>query len=525
MSNLSRLVSSFVLLTGCVGSSSYQSSVSKVVDKPATLEFFVMSQCPYGVQVMNAVAPALEQLGPNVDFKVNYIGDESGDSFTSMHGPKEVTGDIVQLCAQKLSPATFMKMVVCQNKTVREIDTNWKDCAKEAGIDAGSLESCANGDAGKALLTASFDTSKQRGAQGSPTIFLNGRPYQGGRKTSDFLRAVCNEYTGTKPPACANIPVPPRVAAVFFSDKRCAECDVAPLEGRLKTMLGGLTVTSVDYGTDQGKKLYADLKQKDATFRYLPAILFDKSVEQDKEGYQAVARWLKPVGDYQSLNIGAKFDPTAEICDNGIDDDGNGKIDCADPACKDTMVCRPEKAKSLDLFVMSQCPYGAKAVQAMKEVLATFPNDLKLGVHYIGNEQGAELASMHGSAEVEEDIRQACVVKYYAKSHKFMDYLACRAADYKSPLWETCTGGNGIDAAVVRKCVEREGKDLLKADFRFSTSLGMDASPTFLANNKYTFGGIDAETIKQNFCKYNAGLAGCSKTLSQDKQVQGSCGN
>ena len=31
------------------------SKVKKVVDKPAVMEFFIMSQCPYGVQVVNAI--------------------------------------------------------------------------------------------------------------------------------------------------------------------------------------------------------------------------------------------------------------------------------------------------------------------------------------------------------------------------------------------------------------------------------------------------------------------------------------
>jgi hypothetical protein len=132
---------------------------------------------------------------------------------------------------------------------------------------------------------------------------------------------------------------------------------------------------------------------------------------------------------------------------------------------------------------------------------------MTLGVHFIGDEKGTELASMHGNAEVEEDIRQACVVKHYPKKHQFMDYLTCRAADYKSPLWETCTGKNGIDAAVIKKCYETEGKALLKDSFKLAGS-----------------GGVDAETIKNNFCNYNKGLGGCGKTLSSDSRVQGSCG-
>ena len=35
-----------------------------------------------------------------------------------------------------------------------------------------------------------------------------------------------------------------------------------------------------------------------------------------------------------------------------------------------------------------------------------------------------------------------------------------------------------------------------------------------VANGKYKFSGIDAETVKRNLCQYNKGLANCDKALS-----------
>jgi hypothetical protein len=34
-----------------------------------------------------------------------------------------------------------------------------------------------------------------------------------------------------------------------------------------------------------------------------------------------------------SLQVGSKFDPYAEICDNKIDDNGDNLVDCMDPTC------------------------------------------------------------------------------------------------------------------------------------------------------------------------------------------------
>ncbi len=495
-----------------VGVSTSTSPVARSVDTPAKLEFFVMSKCPYGVQVEKAVAPVLEKLGGNVDFHVAYIGQKQGDQLSSMHGPGEVTGDIAQLCAHEVAPDKYVKMIECQDNDPQHVDTNWESCGKTAGIDTAAVKSCMDSK-GQQLLAASFDESQKRGATGSPTMFLNGKPYNGGRKSNDFLRAICGTWEGNKPADCANIPTAPPVAAVFFSDKRCAKCNIDNLEGRLQQMVEGIKAKHVDYMTAEGKALYAELKQKDPSFKTLPVILFDQTLDADKDGKQQLARYLKPLGNYQALAVGGAFDPTAEICDNKIDDDGNGKSDCDDPACKEAMACRPEKKQSIDLFVMSHCPYGTKAMLATKEFADAFGKDATVAVHFIGDDKGGQLSSMHGPDEVADDLREVCAIQHYAKDQKFLDFLACRSKDLKAD-WKTCATG-GIDADTISKCAEgQEGKDLLTASFKVASALEIQASPTFLVNNRETFNAQDAAGIEKSYCQHNPGLAGCGKQLS-----------
>jgi hypothetical protein len=484
-----------------------------------TLEMYVMSQCPYGVQVVNAVAPVKEQLGSNLNLKIGYIGSGTAGSFQSLHGPAEVKGNIAQLCAAKLAPEKYMKLIVCQNKNPRAVDTNWKECAGEAGIDATALETCINGDEGAQLLTAAFAEAQQKGAQGSPTMMLNGKPYEGGRKSRDFLKAACAATTGDQPEACKSIPVPPVVHAIFFSDKRCAECNIAPLEPRIKNELGGLEAKHVDYMTPEGKALYAELKGSDGTFKALPVILVDgDEVQKDTEGYATLQGYMNPIGKYRSLRLDAKFDPTAEICDNGgVDDDGDGKADCADRACRDDKSCREAKAKTLDMFVMSQCPYGAQAMIAANDVVEHFGKDITLNLHFIGGLEGGTLTSMHGQGEVDEDIREICAAAKYGKNHQFTKYIACRSKDYRNPAWQPCAASAGLDEKVIQKCVEGEGKDLLKKSFEFANTLKIGASPTFLSNNRREFNAVDAASLQKQFCTDNPTVEGCKRPI-QPKQ-------
>jgi hypothetical protein len=238
-------------------------------------------------------------------------------------------------------------------------------------------------------------------------------------------------------------------------------------------------------------------------------------MDKDKEGSAHMARWLTPAGKYKSLRVPADFDPTAEICDNKIDDTNDGKIDCDDPTCKENVLCREDKPGRLDVFVMSQCPYGVMGLNAMKDVLDAFGKEMTFGVHYIADvdDKGA-ITSMHGQGEVDEDIRELCAIKNYAKDNKFMTYILCRNQDIRSADWKACAK-DGIKADVIEKCsTSDEGKKLLMEDMKIAKSLKIGGSPTWLVNNRTTFNGVAAPDIQKNFCDKNSALEGCKKTIA-----------
>ncbi len=485
--------------------------------------FHVMAQCPFGVQVENGFKPVLDKLGKAIDFKIYFIGDDNNGTLTSMHGENEIKGDLQHVCAMKYAPDTYMNLIVCQNKNARDIPNNFDACATEAKVDGAKIKACAEGPEGKTLLQESFKVSKDKGARGSPTIFIAGERYQGGRQENDFLRAICAGYKTDKPETCKNIPEPKKIDVVVLSDARCKDCAPDRIVGQLKNMFPGLQPKTVDFGTPEGKALYEKIKDKGG--KLLPAFLFAPIVADDP-GFSQIQRFVTDAAEYKLLQIGAKFDPTAEICDNGVDDDGNGKVDCDDPGCQGKMVCRKEAKNLLEVYVMSQCPFGLKALNAMKEVLEAFGNKIDFKIHYIADEKApGQFNSLHGQGEVDEDIRELCAAKYFPKDYKYMEYILCRNEDIKAADWQKCAKG-GIDAKVIDKCASGdEGKKLLADDLKAAKDLGIGASPTWLANNKYQFSGIAPEQIKQNFCSYNKDAKGCDKTLTNDvKGPQGGCG-
>lgn len=465
------------------------------------LEMFVMSQCPYGVQVVNAIKPVADKLGKDLDLSIDFIGQGSTvDSLTSMHGPKEVAGDIVQLCAARYFPDKYLDFIACQNKNYREVDTNWESCASEAGISSSRIGSCLKDGEGKKLLLESFKRAQQKNATGSPTIYLNGSSYKGGRRTNDFLKAVCAE-AGNKPPACQSLPEPKPVNIIVLSDKRCAECDTSRMIEGMKGKIPTAVIKTVDYSDDDGKKLYDQLSPGN-----LPVVVFDSSLDNDPDSKQELEGSMKQAGSYKYLPIGGEWNP---VC---MSEKG-----CEKPECKAALQCRKEEPGKLEVFVMSQCPYGVKALDAMQEVLKNFGDKLSFTVHFIGDGDAAKgLTSMHGQAEVDEDLREICAVKHYPKNHKFMDYMWCRNKDIRSSDWQKCTGGTtGIDTKTIDTCWSgKEGKKLLEDSFKLAQSLGIGGSPTWIANGKYKFSGVDAETVRKNVCEHNKGLKGCENKLT-----------
>jgi len=293
-----------------------------------------------------------------------------------------------------------------------------------------------------------------------------------------------------------------KVNVIVISDKRCTDCAyVDDVITQLLDVFPGLTTTKLDYGTTEGKKLFSD-----AQLKYLPVILFSEDAKT-AAGYSDIADYLEAAGKYQSLRVGAKFEPSCYNAD--------GTIDCA--KCSNKTECRPEKKNDIQVFIMSDCPYGRQAIEALKPVVENFGDAITWDVHYIANEQDGKFSSLHGQYEVDEDIVQLCVKEY--SPDELLDYLFCRSTNgIKGIDWHTCVKDSGISSVAVKtieKCVNgSKGMELLSNDIMMAEALGVGGSPTWLANNRYLFGGIDSETVKTNLCKYNSGLSGCDVKLN-----------
>lgn len=167
-------------------------------DKP-TIQLFVMSQCPYGVQAENAIKPVLDTLKGKVKFELKFIANRNADgSFSSLHGQAEVDENLRQVCAMNVYP-NYMDYVICRNANIRS--TDWESCATKNGMSATVIKACAEGKEGEGLLAKNIELADTLGVGGSPTILVNSQAYPGARTAESFQSYICNAFN-TPPAEC-----------------------------------------------------------------------------------------------------------------------------------------------------------------------------------------------------------------------------------------------------------------------------------------------------------------------------------
>ncbi|MCK4808492.1 MAG: thioredoxin domain-containing protein [Candidatus Aenigmarchaeota archaeon] len=509
-----------------------KTGTSDNLEKPVTLDMYIMSQCPYGVQAEDGAIPAVKKLIDSVDYNIYFIANDNGDgTFSSLHGQPEVDENMRQICIMEKYPEQFLDYLTCLNKDYRNAGTAWKSCAESNSIDTTEIETCQTGDEGKALFSESIAQAKSVGASGSPTIYLNGELYQSGRDALSFTRAICQ--LAPEEAECATIPActsdadctktgfigkclepntenaeceytqPPTVNIKVLNDETCAGCDTTAFDSINEQLFINTETTVVDISSDEGKALLEELKPQQ-----VPTYIFDETLLESSE-YARLEQFFTKTGEHYILS--------PSIVGQYIE--------------SPKMIGREKIEGKLDLFAMSECPYGVMAENNMEEVLNTFGDNIDFSIHFIASDNGdGTFSSLHGQKEVDENIRQVCVMEH--NNAEFFSYLMCQNANYNAgtdldTTWEACAEDNSIDTATIQACYTGdEGAELLRANIELTNELGIGSSPTFLINNQIQFGGaLPADEIKTKFCAENPDTEGCDATLSTESDIStsGSC--
>lgn len=174
-------------------------SVTKA-DKP-TVELFVMSYCPYGLQMEKALVPVAQLLAGKADISVKWVD-------YSMHGEQEVQENLRQYCIQKDQGGKYWNYLSCFVAS-----ENTTQCQQQAGIDSAELQTCYNAADQQFGIMAGYNNqaswlngqfpqfnidktlNDQYGVQGSPTLVINGQQAEVARSADAVKTAICNAFT------------------------------------------------------------------------------------------------------------------------------------------------------------------------------------------------------------------------------------------------------------------------------------------------------------------------------------------
>ncbi len=135
----------------------------------------------------------------------------------------------------------------------------------------------------------------------------------------------------------------------------------------------------------------------------------------------------------------------------------------------------PKSGKpSVELFVMSYCPYGTQAEKGLLPVLNLLGDKIDFHLRFV-------YYAMHPSyGEVEENLRQYCIQK--EQENVFNDYLECFLEEGDSP---SCLVETGVDQDALESC-------FIVADEEFSVSANKDDTSSWLSG-KYPLFDVDKE--------------------------------
>lgn len=193
---------------------------------------------------------------------------------------------------------------------------------------------------------------------------------------------------------------------------------------------------------------------------------------------------------------------------------------------------------TVELFVMSQCPYGTEIEKGILPVIDTLSKKIDFKVKFCDY-------AMHGQGELNEEMSQYCIQKN--EPQNLVPYLKCYLASNGSPSDAAkCVQATKINQAKLKSCVATTDKSFkVTAGFNDKSTWtkdreGKPAFPVFNVfkedNEKYGVGGsptlvINGETINANrtpasllktICSgFDKQPEECKASLSAEKQAPG----
>jgi len=157
----------------------------------------------------------------------------------------------------------------------------------------------------------------------------------------------------------------------------------------------------------------------------------------------------------------------------------------------------------IELYVMSQCPYGLQAENTLFEAVQNIgEGNFDLQVEFISTDLGdGKFKSLHGEPETKGNIAQLCTEKH--NPEQFLNLILCMNKDSKGipDNWESCSNKLSLNTEAIKTCYEgEEGIELLQESAAKAVARQASGSPTIYVNDEKYSGGRTTADFERSFC-------------------------
>ncbi len=187
---------------------------------------------------------------------------------------------------------------------------------------------------------------------------------------------------------------------------------------------------------------------------------------------------------------------------------------------------------TVDLFVMSMCPYGTQAEKGILDVLELLGDKIDFNLRFVSY-------AMHGKDEVDQNTVQYCIQK--EEPEKLYDYLRCYLAEGSPDAWDACVASEGINRDQLDSCISATDAEFkitelfndqstwsggrypqYNVDKDLNTEYGVSGSPTLVINGVKSNAGRDSASYLNAICAaFTEAPEECSTQLSSTAPAPG----
>ncbi len=264
----------------------------------------------------------------------------------------------------------------------------------------------------------------------------------------------------------------PIVGLKIVNDKNCEKCQANDIAKQIKSaVIPTLNFQEIDFDSPEGKKFIEDFKIKS-----LPALIFDKNIEK-AEVFERIKTIMENKDNLYYLNSAAAGIPQGKYLELPAITSGD-------------RVMGPETAKvAIIEFSDFKCPYCKQENEVVKQVLAAYPNDVKLVYKHLPLPIHPDAQFAAEAAECAGDqgkFFQMADMLFDKQDNLDKDSIIKYARDLK------------LDEEKFKECADSgKFKSKIENDAKAAQEFGISGAPAFFVGDEFLGGALPFEQFKE----------------------------